>query len=233
MGKARPNPRESLQEAMEREHCAEADADVAFDARNYRTRTTSRLEWWYVARPEALPELSPYLEELGQPTMQWPMIGSLSEGTDDDELRHPKTFAQFEKERRRIDAQLAACGEQPLSFVEFVALRCYSGPLFVKYNNVLRAGVCSDFMDFLDHVCCGNRYPTTIHVLTAAIIKLGKFTVSARSIHCCGSCRLARLPCCKEAFILGWVGCCSAAVALLLLHCCCCTAVASIRGTVC
>lgn len=223
VGKARPDPAESLAEAMEREHCRMADADVPFDARNYQTRTTSRLEWMFVAKPEALPQLTPHLEKLGQPAGHWPMIGSMSESTDDDQLRHPKTFAQFEKKRREIDARLAAHGEQPISFVEFAALRCYSGPvrrkgrprnfflppsrrcllaptfllpvhafpypfsslhqLFVKYNNILRAGVCDDFLDFLDHVCRGNRYPTTIHVLAAAIMKLGKFSGAPRLVY--------------------------------------------------
>ena len=57
VGHPQPKPHESLLEAMEREHCGEADADVAFDARNYRTRTTSRLEWSYVASPADLPKL--------------------------------------------------------------------------------------------------------------------------------------------------------------------------------
>ena len=56
-------------------------------------------------------------------------------------------------------------------------------PLFVKYNNVLRAGVCDDFLDFLDHVCRGNRYPATLHVLAAAIIKLGKVTGAPRLVY--------------------------------------------------
>jgi hypothetical protein len=127
VGNPRPIPSESLGEAMEREHCGAADADVPFDASNYRTTSTSRIEWYFVARPSELSALAPHLERLGQPTGQWPMIGSSSETTDDDELRKAQSFAQFEKRRRDIDAQLTANGEQPLSFVEFAALRCYSG----------------------------------------------------------------------------------------------------------
>jgi hypothetical protein len=63
------------------------------------------------------------------------------------------------------------------------ALRCYSGPLFIKYNGVLRAAVSTDFHPFLDQVCKRNRYPTTIHVLAAAVVKLGKLTGAPRCVY--------------------------------------------------
>ena len=78
---------------------------------------------------------------------------------------------------------MAAVGEQPLSFVEFITLRCYSGPLFVKYNNVLRAAIIPDFQQFLDEVCQRNRYTTTIHVLAAAIVKLSRLTGAPRNVY--------------------------------------------------
>ena len=53
------------------------------------------------------------------------------------------------------------------------ALRLYSGPIYAKYNTVLRGAVCSDFVEYLESVCKGNHYPTTLHVLAQAILKLG------------------------------------------------------------
>ena len=53
-----------------------------------------------------------------------------------------------------------------------------------QYNNVLRAGCgISFFVDFVDRICKGNRYPTTIHVLGAAIVKLGKITGPPRLVY--------------------------------------------------
>lgn len=48
--------------------------------------------------------------------------------------------------------------------------------MFVKYNSVLR-GTVSDVTPLRNHfkmTCKGNSYPTTIHILSAAIIKLSK-----------------------------------------------------------
>ena len=184
VGPPRPNSSLSLLEAIEHEHVGCADADVIFEARNYQTRTSSRLEYCFVARPEELPNLGTHLAELGLPKGQWPSVGSISETKEDDELRHTRTYEQFGDELRKVNAQLVAYREQPLSFVEFVALRAYTGPLFVKYNNVLRAGCgIGFFVDFVHRVCKGNRYPTTIHVLSAAIVKLGKITGPPRLVY--------------------------------------------------
>ena len=48
--------------------------------------------------------------------------------------------------------------------------------MFVKYNGVLRAAVSPDKPVFTKSVeiCRGNRYPSTIASLSAAVIKLGK-----------------------------------------------------------
>lgn len=48
----------------------------------------------------------------------------MTETTDDDAERTPRSHAQFGDALRRVNAQLAANGEQALSFIEFVALRC-------------------------------------------------------------------------------------------------------------
>ena len=68
-------------------------------------------------------------------------------------------------------------GEEPLSLIEYCALRAYTGPLYVKYNNVLRAPTSVFCQNKLKEMGMGkNRFATTIHVMSAAIVKLGKLT---------------------------------------------------------
>ena len=56
-------------------------------------------------------------------------------------------------------------------------MRKDTGPLYVKYNTVLRAGSgVGSFRDKVMTLCHGNTYPTTLNLLYAAIIKLGKIT---------------------------------------------------------
>ena len=162
VGKPCDTTKETLLQAMVREHCASADSDTPFEAHNYKTITSSHLEWCFVAEPEKLDELSPQLQKLDLPTGQWPAAGNMTrDDTSDDKLRIPKSFDAFSDERRKVDAMLLLEGEQPLSFSEFCVLRCYSGPLFVKYNNVLRGGVCHVpyFLDFIDQVCYTRPLP--------------------------------------------------------------------------
>jgi len=53
----------------------------------------------------------------------------------------------------------------------FVGARLYTGPMFVKYNTVLRA--CSGKVEFLvvqaKALCAGNKYSTTLHVINSAL----------------------------------------------------------------
>ena len=91
---------------------------------------------------------------------------------DDDVRRLPKS-----RLGRRLDAELGLDGEQPLSEPEFVALRAYTGPLFEKYNAILRAPIAAFFRGVLESLgCADNKYETTLQVLSAAIVKLSKLT---------------------------------------------------------
>ena len=61
---------------------------------------------------------------------------------------------------------------------EVTAGRMYTGPIFHKYNLVLRAS--GDGPDFIKRdyaaLCRGNTYTTTLHVLNSCIVKLSKLT---------------------------------------------------------
>ena len=168
-----PDESISLVEAMEKEHCCRADADAPFHARNYGTRTSSRVEWHFVSRPHAIHELADHLTALGTPPGEWP------QGDRASCLRTTLSFGAYKGSRagRKLDARLGVEGEQSLSEAEFLALRAYTGPMFEKYNVVLRSATAAIFRKMMEELqLTDNRYETTIHLLSAAVIKLSKLT---------------------------------------------------------
>ena len=66
---------------------------------------------------------------------------------------------------------------------EIVALRLYTGPMYVKYNAVLRGWPAGEL-----RALKGNRYTTTIHAVVSGLLKLQKVTVVARDhkVRCGG-----------------------------------------------
>ena len=152
-------------DAMEHEHCKEVDSELLFEVSNYQTFTTSHIEFLFVTQPtDGLQVLN--LDE-------WP--GTESYRPEHDR-RDALTYDDFQAHWKKINVNLRCVNEQPLSIPEFAALRLYTGPLYVKYNGILRAALSG--VPFLEQacqkLCMGNQYPTTLHVLTTAIIKLGK-----------------------------------------------------------
>ena len=63
---------------------------------------------------------------------------------------------------------------------EFVATRLYTGPMYIKYNAVLRGLQFEYARPDFDRLCGGNRYTTTLHCINSAVIKLSKLTVAAK-----------------------------------------------------
>ena len=158
--------RTSLLDGMTNGHTRSSDSDEYFTPNNYPTPTTSRIEWYFVVDPQ---------NGLGKCGLtEWP--GTIIRGDSNAPPRLPRTVMSFATERALVDARLHVVGEQPLSNVELYALRLYTGPMFVKYNSVLRAKVLPDnpFFRSCAAICKDNNYQVTIAVLTASIIKLGK-----------------------------------------------------------
>lgn len=156
----------SIADAMLHEHTTSVDSDEFFEVGNYGTVTCSSIEWYFVTDPEN------GLDILG--LEEWP--GSEPE-RDIRSIRYARSKAEFRADWESVDRRLVAVGEQPLSDPEFNALRLYTGPIFRKYNAVLRKASGVKFLEnqFVE-LCQDNHYPTTLHVLTAAILKLGKIT---------------------------------------------------------
>jgi hypothetical protein len=136
-----PNPR--VFEGMEQEHMERADSRDEFTAWNYGLTTTPHVEWEYVVFPD------PNTIYCGEAT------------AENSHGRTRQTVAELMAKDKIVAAQL--------SREELIALRLYTGPMFVKYNCILR-GFPKAVMDGLK----GNHYVTTLHAIVSGIRKLGR-----------------------------------------------------------
>ena len=96
--------------------------------------------------------------------------------------RVPTPLSVLEEALAEKNAQLEKIGEPALALAEVLGARLYTGPMFFKYNSVLR-GLGSD-VSFLrsrfETLCLGNTYATTLHVINSAVIKVGKLTFAGK-----------------------------------------------------
>ncbi|EOD31475.1 hypothetical protein EMIHUDRAFT_231872 [Emiliania huxleyi CCMP1516] len=116
----------SLLKAMETEHCKEKDADVPFDTSNGIEGVSSRLEWEFVVAPVI--EDGRYAERGGDFRTVHP-----------DWCRKPEPLSVYEaKMADEVNPRLVEAGQAPLTLEELVAGRIYTGPMYEKYNGVLR-----------------------------------------------------------------------------------------------
>jgi hypothetical protein len=153
-----PNP--NIMEAMMKEHCNSKDSKTEFTPSNYGITTTSEIEWEFVTNPEK--------------RTTWPV-----ETKNNTHPRKATPLAEFLDKLSEINERLAKLGLPTLIKEEVIGLRLYTGPMFMKYNAVCRGGALDGsqiaFMRNSFHeLCMGNRFPTTIHVINSALIKLGK-----------------------------------------------------------
>ena len=167
-----PNP--NLRATMAREHCESFDSNLFFLTSNYGLKTTAEIEWWYVTDPHR------GLEELQ--LTAWP-----SESLAEIDASHARgrnapqgrPLADFHPELHRVNGELAGLGEPVLLEEELIGGRLYTGPMFQKYNLVLRSsgeGAPQSLRADFEALCHGNRYATTLHVLNSCIVKLSKLT---------------------------------------------------------
>ncbi|KAL1510688.1 hypothetical protein AB1Y20_006983 [Prymnesium parvum] len=166
-------------EGMRAEHCAAADADALFSVSNYGTRTTSRVEWHFVARADAgREECRAHLGRLGiADGAHYPKEERLiSDPSFKEHVRQPMPPSAFRSLGwDAVDEKLRAVGVAPLSEAEFIAARLYTGPCYRKYNAVLRSrGDVAALEKEWTSLCHGNLYTTTLHLIDSAITKLGK-----------------------------------------------------------
>lgn len=77
-----------------------------------------------------------------------------------DRVRIPLPLSHFEAPRQTINEQLKAIDECALLVEECIGLRLYTGPLFIKYNAVLRgiSGRVAFLQSTMEELCRGNKY---------------------------------------------------------------------------
>ncbi|KAL1520857.1 hypothetical protein AB1Y20_022418 [Prymnesium parvum] len=168
-----PNPK--LEQAIEREHRHSADSRDDFLASNYGTTTTSEGEYLFVLDPEG------GLAELGWE--EWPADTRLRADPARAHLcRVPLPLSSFDGALAQLSAKLAEQDCAPMLRAEAACARLYTGPLFIKYNLVLR-GLGSKLPFFarqLEELCRGNVYTTTLHSINSACVKLSKILAAQK-----------------------------------------------------
>ena len=168
-----PNP--DLFESMRREHTKRSDSDIWFTTSNYLCHTSSCIEWYFVVDPARGKEV---LKRKSYPSEQ-------AEGLERRKLRNERELDTFDVAISDVNNRLRLHAQRPLRKEEFIASRLYTGPMFQKYNAVLRANVGDAektpqwMKDNYQQLCKGNRYTTTIWVLNSAIVKLKVLTPAA------------------------------------------------------
>ena len=199
------SPSPYIRKTMADEHTGRGDSARPFTTSNYDLRTTSATEWAFVATPDERPESGWPVEE----KIRAALAGE--EGADLDGIRkagahhrQPRPLAELTAAMdAKVNSQLRELREPEMIDEEALGLRLYTGPLFVKYNSVLR-GLNSNVL-FLQKAlvdyCCdaeavlqfnagtstyeqvkakANLYTTTLHVINSGIVKTSKLTIAGK-----------------------------------------------------
>ena len=138
-----PDPK--VFEDMVNDHCNKPDSQVEFTTGNYSVVTTSEVEWKFVVEPEA--------------PLKWPVEERLM--NDEKMKSHMRKLLPTETLERRMQQQnvrIREIGGDVLTRNDVVGGRMYTGPMFQKYNTILR-GLDSP-VDFLKNsmiqMCCSK-----------------------------------------------------------------------------
>jgi Leucine-rich repeat (LRR) protein len=110
---------------MMADHCSRPDSQTEFTTGNYSVVTTSEVEWKFVVAPE-----TPY---------KWPIEERLAGRAESaNHMRKLLPRDMLEKRMQQQNERIRAVGGDELQDFEVIGGRLYTGPLFVKYNGVLR-----------------------------------------------------------------------------------------------
>lgn len=112
----------SIKRAMEHNHCSLPDHDVSFSSSNNLT-STPQLEWEFVASPDVHSKQK-YPQRIDVTSVR--------------EKRQVKALHDFQPEMDRVNGELRSAGQDVLIEEELIAGRLYTGPMYEKYNGVLR-----------------------------------------------------------------------------------------------
>ena len=177
-----PVPVHDQRAAMGAEHCDRDDSSIAFVVGNYGTTTFAKAEWCFVSEPNAMGLVRAGIDE-------WPREATLcapdatpeESAAADHRRRTPRPLADFEAQRTALSERLGHLAGMCFDRSELIAARLYTGPMFVKYNGVLRGvseGAPPFFQTRLKELCVGNLYTATLHVINGALVSLSQLTVA-------------------------------------------------------
>ena len=202
-------PNHSVKQTMEDEHTRRDDSEREFVTQNYDVRTSSAVEWAFVATPDkppagGFPKEEKILRALAPEGARRKSKSLIAIQASGAQPRKPKPVAELEAVvEEKWNAQLRTMSEPEMSTEEALGLRLYTGPLFVKYNAVLRG--LNSLVPFLQaqvvKLCCSaeaserfaageatyeevkpraNIYTTTLHVINSGIVKTSKLTYAGK-----------------------------------------------------
>ena len=138
--------------AMYTEHCLGAEASKQFTAWNagHEIKTTPEREWLFVVGRDGLDKSSWTFDvERAEPVVE---EGMMVEGRNAEKLA--ALLRSPEVERSKV------------TVAEVVALRLYTGPMYVKYNAVLRGMAVA--------TAGGTIYSSTVHLICSGLHKLSR-----------------------------------------------------------
>ncbi|KOO20837.1 achain structural determinant protein [Chrysochromulina tobinii] len=161
----------TLLKAMENEHCAGPDAIDEFTSTNGVT-TQSWLEWEIVVCPKKKPET---------PEGVYPERKGLREHQPEC-CRVPRTLDYMCREMEsNANVHLRKANHAEMIVEELIAGRLYTGPMYMKYNAVLRAKSGNPYLQQQCRILCKeNDYPTSIHATNSCVLKLSKLTKAGK-----------------------------------------------------
>ena len=161
----------TLLKAMENEHCAGPDALDEFTSTNGVT-THSWLEWEIVVCPKKKPET---------PEGVYPERKGLREHQPEC-CRVPRTLDYICREMESsANVHLRKANHAEMIVEELIAGRLYTGPMYMKYNAVLRAKSGNPYLQQQCRILCKeNDYPTSIHATNSCVLKLSKLTKAGK-----------------------------------------------------
>ena len=155
-----PNPK--AKEGIRREHCDRRNADTRHTTPNYNITTSPRIEYYFVVDPRGyLVDGFPGYAHTPRDRSEWSAANkSVWRGGHGRDVVALGVFTQH-----------PTALKAGLQEAEVIALRLYTGPMYLWYNAVLR-GFPKQVFETLE----GNRYETTIFCIISGIIKLSKLT---------------------------------------------------------
>jgi hypothetical protein len=178
-----PNP--NIEKGMKAEHCYRTNAKEYFTTPNYNVLTYPQLEWEFVVEPKEGAEYphTPSDKSMWKPDQIWSQKNP--KGWKGDRGRDPIRLEAFlggnagikgldlfsSEDKARLDEARKEVKRAGLARSEVMGLRLYTGPLYVLYNAVLRGFPPGDV-----EILKGNKFETSIFVISSGITKLSKVT---------------------------------------------------------